>query len=124
MQQQAQSELLQNEIPYWEGLERENCKLLKTDYEYSEESSKQKYVKSVDIELSKEETEELLKNTNRAYNTEINDILLTALGLTVQEWTSEEQVLINLEGHGREKLKEISTFLGQLAGLQPIIQCY
>ena len=97
---------------------------MKTDYEYSEESSKQKYVKSVDIELSKEETEELLKNTNRAYNTEINDILLTALGLTVQEWTSEEQVLINLEGHGREKLKEISTFLGQLAGLQPIIQCY
>ncbi|WP_410985748.1 amino acid adenylation domain-containing protein, partial [Bacillus cereus] len=124
LQQQAQSELLQNEIPYWEGLEKANCKLLKTDYEYSEESSKQKYVKSVDIQLSKEETEELLKNTNRAYNTEINDILLTALGLTVQEWTSEEQVLINLEGHGREKIEgdiDISRTIGWFTTHYPVL---
>ncbi|KAA0795749.1 hypothetical protein DN398_27515, partial [Bacillus sp. JAS102] len=30
--------------------------------------------------LSKEDTQRLLQQTNHAYNTEINDILLTALG--------------------------------------------
>ncbi|WP_332277779.1 amino acid adenylation domain-containing protein, partial [Bacillus velezensis] len=124
LQQQAQSEVFQSEIPYWEEIAIADCHFLKTDYEYSEESTKQKYINRVDIELSEEETSELLKNTNKTYNTEINDILLTALGLTIQEWTSQEQVLINVEGHGREKLEgdiDISRTIGWFTSHYPVL---
>ncbi len=56
--------------------------------------------------LSKETTEELLHGTHRAYGTEINDLLLSALGEALTEWSDREEVLIHLEGHGREELFE------------------
>ncbi|MGC5328990.1 condensation domain-containing protein, partial [Brevibacillus sp. SYSU BS000544] len=56
------------------------------------------------ITLSQEATTKLLKETNRAYNTEINDILLSALGLAVKEWCGAEKIAIALEGHGREEI--------------------
>ena len=36
---------------------------------------------------SAEETEDLLREVPRAYHTEINDVLLTALGMAIQGWT-------------------------------------
>ncbi|MCP4151598.1 MAG: NAD-dependent epimerase/dehydratase family protein, partial [bacterium] len=40
------------------------------------------------------------------YNTEINDLFLTVLSLALNEWSGNEKVLINLEGHGREAIIE------------------
>ncbi|RIE04960.1 hypothetical protein D3H35_03215 [Cohnella faecalis] len=54
--------------------------------------------------LTEEQTEKLLKQVNKAYNTEINDILLTALGLAIGEWNDSKQAAIELEGHGREEI--------------------
>ncbi|KAF6563602.1 MULTISPECIES: condensation domain-containing protein, partial [unclassified Paenibacillus] len=51
-----------------------------------------------------QETEQLLKQAHRAYNTEMNDLLLTALGLTIHRWAGLERVLVSLEGHGRESI--------------------
>lgn len=42
---------------------------------------------TVSITLNKELTTSLLRKTNRAYNTEINDILLTALAVGIRELT-------------------------------------
>ena len=36
------------------------------------------------------------------YRTQINDVLLTALGRALAEWTGRDSALIALEGHGRE----------------------
>lgn len=52
----------------------------------------------VNVRLTKEETDQLLKQAHRAYNTEVNDLLLTALGKTLSAWTGSEQVAILLEG--------------------------
>jgi len=35
----------------------------------------------------------------KAYNTQINDVLLTAL-VQVAEWTGERTLLVDQEGHG------------------------
>ncbi|KAF6649084.1 condensation domain-containing protein, partial [Paenibacillus sp. EKM301P] len=51
-----------------------------------------------------QETEQLLKQAHRAYNTDMNDLLLTALGLAIHRWAGIERVLVNLEGHGRESI--------------------
>ncbi|MEK5322613.1 hypothetical protein NSS94_25755 [Paenibacillus sp. FSL L8-0644] len=37
---------------------------------------------------------QLLKQAHRAYNTEMNDLLLTALGLTIHRWAGLERVLV------------------------------
>ncbi|MDY8121009.1 condensation domain-containing protein, partial [Paenibacillus polymyxa] len=73
---------------------------------------------------SEAETEQLLKQTHQAYRTEINDLLLTALGMTVQEWTGMEAIRINLEGHGREQILEdvdISRTVGWFTSQFPVV---
>ncbi|MBW7477884.1 non-ribosomal peptide synthetase, partial [Paenibacillus oenotherae] len=56
--------------------------------------------------LSEMRTEQLLRRVNHAYNTEINDILLAALSLAIQEWSGMEEIWVQMEGHGREELFE------------------
>ncbi|PGW85768.1 MULTISPECIES: condensation domain-containing protein, partial [Bacillus cereus group] len=59
---------------------------------------------NITIQWTASETEQLLKQANRAYNTEINDLLLTALGRAIHKWTGMENIVVNLEGHGRESI--------------------
>ncbi|MCH5586165.1 amino acid adenylation domain-containing protein [Shimazuella sp. AN120528] len=49
--------------------------------------------------FSKEETEKLVKSSAKA-----EDILLTAFVRTIVKWTSNSNVLVDLEGHGRDVL--------------------
>ena len=53
-------------------------------------------------EQSGEETGWLLRETHHAYHTEMNDILLTAVGIGLKGWDGRTQTLITLEGHGRD----------------------
>ncbi|MEC0530926.1 amino acid adenylation domain-containing protein, partial [Bacillus sonorensis] len=47
-------------------------------------------------------TEKLLFETQQAYGTDANELLLTALGMALSGWTGHEQIVISTEGHGRE----------------------
>jgi len=74
--------------------------------------------------LSKEQTAVLLQEIGWVYHTEVNDILLCALGLTLSEWSGREQVVIWLEGHGREDVGEgidTSRTVGWFASLYPVL---
>ena len=62
--------------------------------------------KRCDIDLGEEWTEMLLKEVNHAYNTDINDLLLAALALTLKIWTGNNQIVIGLEGHGRDSITD------------------
>ncbi|MCY8368813.1 condensation domain-containing protein, partial [Bacillus spizizenii] len=60
----------------------------------------------------------------RAYNTEINDLLLTSLGLAVHRWTGMEEVVVNLEGHGREPVipdVDITRTVGWFTSQYPVV---
>ncbi|WP_412101862.1 condensation domain-containing protein [Paenibacillus larvae] len=79
-------------IPYWKEFERKVSSIpLPKDKTASEHKEKDK--RSIQLELTGEQTQQLLKDVHRAYHTEINDILLTALGLTIHGWTGQKQVL-------------------------------
>lgn len=52
--------------------------------------------------LSSEVTKQLLLETQQAYGTDVHELLLTALGMALHEWTGSEQILISTEGHGRQ----------------------
>jgi amino acid adenylation domain-containing protein/non-ribosomal peptide synthase protein (TIGR01720 family) len=60
--------------------------------------------RSLRIELSEEETRDLLQEVPKAYNTQIEDVLLAALVRAFSSWTGEEALLLEMEGHGREEI--------------------
>ena len=73
--------------------------------------------------LAPEQTERLLKVAPEAYRTQINDLLLTALGRTLCRWSDSASVLVGMEGHGREDLfddLDHSRTLGWFTSLFPL----
>ncbi|MBN0357508.1 hypothetical protein JTM63_33740, partial [Pseudomonas aeruginosa] len=73
--------------------------------------------------LEREWTRRLLQQAPAAYRTQINDLLLTALARVVCRWSGEAEVLVRLEGHGREDLFEdidLSRTVGWFTSLYPV----
>ncbi len=62
--------------------------------------------KTLSISFSEAETSALLTEVHRAYHTQINDILLVALLLALNQWTKQTSFTIHLEGHGREEIEQ------------------
>ncbi len=118
-----QTELLK-ELDYWKTLVQSSVPSLPkyTDLEPTERKVKNNRLLS--FELSEEDTWKLLMRVNQAYNTEINDILLSALGLGIQHWAGMEKAMIQLEGHGREEIIEginITRTIGWFTSIFPVL---
>ncbi|MFK3817597.1 amino acid adenylation domain-containing protein, partial [Pseudomonas sp. NPDC089407] len=83
----------------------------------------QKHVASVSSRLDSESTRQLLQVAPAAYRTQINDLLLTALARVVCRWAAQPQLLVRLEGHGREDLFEgidLSRTVGWFTSMYPV----
>lgn len=75
------------------------------------------------LELSTKETQQLLKETSRAYNTQINDLLLTALSYALSEVTGNKVNYVTIEGHGREEIDktiDVTRTIGWFTTMYPI----
>ena len=67
-------------------------------------------------------TNALLRDMHQAYQTKMDDVLLTALLHTMHEWTGQHDLLLTLERHGREEIDEqldISQTVGWFTSLFP-----
>ncbi|MBO1049494.1 MAG: amino acid adenylation domain-containing protein [Dolichospermum sp. DEX182a] len=100
----AQTEIVKQELDYWINQPWSKITSLPLDSIDIQQKNTEESAATVSIKLNVKETETLLLSVNEAYNTQINDILLSALALVLTEWTENATVLINLEGHGREEL--------------------
>ena len=58
--------------------------------------------RSVTVRLEPEETRALLQDVPGVYRTQVNDVLLAALGRVLARWTGRDRVLLDLEGHRLE----------------------
>jgi amino acid adenylation domain-containing protein/non-ribosomal peptide synthase protein (TIGR01720 family) len=93
-------ELTKEESGYWLSLkERANGKLPR-DYEGGRGTVGGS--ERVMRELGEKETAALLRELPRRYQVQMQEALLTALVGAAGEWTQEEGVLVEMEGHGRE----------------------
>ena len=73
--------------------------------------------------LSQADTAHLLQDANNAHQTEINDLLLSALAATLAERFGNRSNVIWLEGHGREEIDpavDISRAMGWFTSLFPV----
>jgi surfactin family lipopeptide synthetase A/fengycin family lipopeptide synthetase B len=120
----AESKSMQAELSYWKQIESTPTKALPKS---SHRTGPAKVMDNMtySFQLPKLATEQLLGKVHKAYNTEINDILLTALGRAVWQWTGEQDhVLICLEGHGREEILKninISRTVGWFTSTYPVV---
>jgi bacitracin synthase 1 len=119
----AKSPELMEQFSYWDNIETQSILPLEKDKNLSGER-KLNDCETIRVILDEEYTDKLLRETNTAYNTEINDILLTALARTVRNWTDNGKILIDLEGHGREDISEnldITRTIGWFTAKYPVL---
>ncbi|MCC5623745.1 condensation domain-containing protein, partial [Nostoc sp. CHAB 5715] len=103
----ASSTTLSEELDYWlssdasGGLSlRQTVKPLPVDY--LDGTNTVANADAITVSLSAAQTQALLKQVPSAYNTQINDVLLTACTQAISTWTKEDLVLIDLENYGRD----------------------
>ncbi|GFN33044.1 non-ribosomal peptide synthetase [Paenibacillus xylaniclasticus] len=78
----------------------------------------------ITVGLDTETTHQLLFQIHNVYQTEINDILLAALGLVIYLQYGRNQFVIDLEGHGREEIGEninVTRTVGWFTSQFPVI---
>ncbi len=93
---------LKSELAYWLSLSPASIVPIPTDYTGG--ANIVSSVSTVSVSLNEVQTQTLLQDVPKAYKTQINDVLLTALVLVLSRWTNSDSVLFNLEGHGREDI--------------------
>ena len=127
LQTLAESASLKQELPFWTAVTEpsavtEALKPLAMDAAASSANT-EGHAKKVTVALDEDATRALLQTVPAAYNTQINDVLLTALGRAWAKWTGSRTLYTNLEGHGRENLFEdvdVSRTVGWFTSIFPV----
>ncbi|MBX9256320.1 amino acid adenylation domain-containing protein, partial [Desmonostoc muscorum CCALA 125] len=117
----AQSDILKSELAYW--LSASECTVASLPLDYADGVNTAASVSTVSVSLDEAQTQALLQDVPKAYKTQINDVLLTALALVLSRWTNSHSVLFNLEGHGREDIidgVDLSRTIGWFTTIFPV----
>jgi len=118
----AQSEEVEQELGEWLAWSWERVSPLPVDHPGGANTVAS--AQMISMSLSVEETQALLREVPQVYRTQINDVLLTALVQAFAQWTGENLLLVDLEGHGREELFEdvnLSRTVGWFTSIFPVL---
>ncbi|WP_025680083.1 condensation domain-containing protein, partial [Paenibacillus massiliensis] len=125
LSQYASSEAMAHESNYWQHLAEQASGSVHSNEERAVEAGYPlRDSKTVTVAWSEQDTRQLLQDAHRAYNTEVNDLLLTALGTALHRWSGQQRVLVNLEGHGREAIVpelDITRTVGWFTSQYPVL---
>ncbi|MEU0398710.1 amino acid adenylation domain-containing protein [Streptomyces sp. NPDC006197] len=92
---------LDHEIDHWAAVRPGDAPALPRDRDGENLTA---HERTVEVWLGAQETEALLHRIPPVYRTRINDLLVSALGRVLAQWTGRDRIVIGLEGHGREEL--------------------
>jgi len=123
LEEYKQSSKLRKEKAYWEQVVYE---IEKGCIEY-EDITEGKGYGYITLELSNEETKKLLREANKAFNTEINDLLISSLSQAIGRLSGQKKVTIGFESHGREEIHRkisIDRTIGWFTSMYPIVVDY
>jgi amino acid adenylation domain-containing protein/non-ribosomal peptide synthase protein (TIGR01720 family) len=82
---------------------------------------KMKDVKTVRIQLTEERTDFLVNDANRSYNTNAEILLMTALLKTVRNWNGSDDIIVEMESHGRKfDDVDVSRTVGWFTSIYPV----
>jgi amino acid adenylation domain-containing protein/non-ribosomal peptide synthase protein (TIGR01720 family) len=123
----ARRDRLREELPYWmrvTGRSLADSATMPNATAGSGADNTEASTETVKVSLTAAETQALLQQVPAAYNTQVNDVLLTALARAWNRWTGSSALFANLEGHGRENLFEdvdLSRTLGWFTSIFPLL---
>ncbi|PXW14298.1 non-ribosomal peptide synthase protein (TIGR01720 family)/amino acid adenylation domain-containing protein, partial [Paraburkholderia caballeronis] len=116
----AQGDTVRAELPYW-------LSVLDTPSQLPDVraagAATLRHERRTGLTLTREATSRLLHDAPAAFRTQVNDLLLTALGRALCRWTGESSIRIDVEGHGREDLFDgidVSRTVGWFTSLYPV----
>ncbi|WP_051240536.1 non-ribosomal peptide synthetase [Paenibacillus alvei] len=118
----AASPAMETQRAYWQSVVEKDLVPLPKDDEQG--ASTLAVSRTLTVEWSQGQTQQLLKEAHRAYGTEVNDLLLAALAMAVQAWSGLERVAVLLEGHGREPIAadvDVSRTVGWFTSAFPVV---
>lgn len=122
LQVYAVSDTMQKERAYWEAVCNQEITPIPVNEEV--ETAIFNYNKTVSFELDKNITELLLSKVHTVFNTEINDVLLTSLGLAIKNTFGLDKAVVKMEGHGRENIIDnidINRTVGWFTSVYPFV---
>ncbi|AKE63592.1 Siderophore biosynthesis non-ribosomal peptide synthetase module [Microcystis aeruginosa NIES-2549] len=111
------------QFKYWLNRDFPSISPLPVDAQGDAQSNIVAHAKTVSFTLNEEQTRLLLQEVPQVYNTQINDILLTALVQAFGHWTGNYGLLLDMEGHGRENVIEsvnLSRTVGWFTSIFPV----
>src|SRR5690606_26999814 len=113
----------ESERSYWSSLEDVSIALFPKDI-ITSRGSVLNIDSGVSFTLDSFLTGILQSDVHQVYNTEINDILISSLGLAIREVLGVEKSVLKMEGHGREDIingVDISRTVGWFTSIYPFI---
>ena len=116
----ATSEDLTKEREFWSGLAEAKVAPLGVDFDNGPNDTASS--RTLRGELDTDMTKALLQDVPGVYGTRVDEVLLTALVRGMKESTGVDQLLVDLEGHGREDVvqgADLSRTVGWLTTLYP-----
>jgi FkbH-like protein/non-ribosomal peptide synthase protein (TIGR01720 family) len=119
----ANGETLRAELPYWRDNSGTGISPIPVDFPEARHQGTEATARVATTTLNARETRSLLTEVPKAYQTQINDVLLTALMETFHNWTGRRSFLIDLEGHGRESIVadlDVSRTAGWFTSIFPV----
>jgi non-ribosomal peptide synthase protein (TIGR01720 family) len=87
-----------NEIQFWK--EQNHLQNIPTDID-SHLPIDERSIKTLALEIDSAATENLLRNSNEAYHTKTEELLIAALMLGFEKWANIKSLCLGLEKHGR-----------------------
>jgi len=118
----AQTAGVKEQLSYWSEAASEGIVSLPRDYRGGANTIAS--TRSINLKLDQEQTRALLQDVPGVYHTQINHVLLTALGRVLGEWSRTERVVVELEGHGREEIGggvDVTRTVGWFTSLYPVV---
>lgn len=107
------------ELDYWKSI-------LNKEISYTVDYDKEQDIVKTSNILSKELDEDILnnliENINEIYNMELNEALIIALVLTINKLNNKDEVIVELERHGRELINDyidVSRTVGWFTSMYP-----
>ncbi|NJM17636.1 MAG: acyltransferase domain-containing protein [Richelia sp. SM1_7_0] len=122
LQQYVQSSEMMREQDYWLREIQKPFTSLPVDYAIDDNTHN--HPDTVSVSLNKQTTKALLEEIHQAYNTQINDVLLTALVQAFAKWTGEAKLRVDIRNDGRKTVFQdikLSRTVGLFSSYFPII---
>lgn len=113
LKEYAVSEQLLSENKFWQKVEDKipSAKIPK-EAEYQSVAG----FETITLQLNTELSSQLITTANKAYHTEINDLLLTALARVSQKCFQKNNIALDVELHGRQGIDKDTPDLNQTVG--------